>query len=247
MSATTAADEASPAGVPRGELIIRHRISTRLWHWLNVVAVITLIMSGLMISNAHPMLYWGEFGANLDTPWLRLPRFPGWATIPSNYDLALGRLWHLAFAWVFSASFTVYLVWSLVNRHWQRDITLSRDEVSPALLWQNVKKHARLDFRETTPGYNPLQKITYILVLFGLIPGLIFTGLAMSPGFDAATHISAVFGGRQSARSLHFVFMAGMVAFIIVHIVLVFLAGPINEMRSMITGRFRLAARKAGR
>ena len=81
-------------------IVFRHRLSTRIWHWVNAVAIFVMLMSGMMIFNAHPHLYWGQYGANLDTPWLSLPRFPGWATIPSGYDLALGRHWHLAFAWV---------------------------------------------------------------------------------------------------------------------------------------------------
>jgi Ni/Fe-hydrogenase b-type cytochrome subunit len=221
--------------------VFRHRLITRIWHWINALAVIVLLMSGLTISNAHPRLYWGQFGANLDAAWLELPRFPGWATIPSMYNLALARHWHLAFAWVLAFGLLVYLIWSLLNRHLQKDIALSRAEVAPHHLWEDIKKHARFDFHESEARYNPLQKITYSFVLFGLIPLAVLTGLTMSPGMNAVLPwLVDLFGGRQSARSLHFIAAAGLFAFIVVHLILVILAGPINEVRSMITGWFRL-------
>jgi Ni/Fe-hydrogenase b-type cytochrome subunit len=223
----------------------RHRLSTRLWHWINAVTIFVMLMSGLMIFNAHPALYWGEFGANLDHAWLKLPRFPGWATIPSQYNLALARHWHLAFAWVLAFGLLVYLIWSLVNGHLRRDVTLSRAEVAPKHLWVDIKKHARFDFSETEARYNPLQKIAYSLVFFVLIPGIILTGLTLSPGMNAAwPWLVEIFGGRSSARSLHFIFAAGIASFIIVHLALVVLAGPVNEIRSMITGWFRLSEEK---
>lgn len=224
-----------------GRLVFRHRLSTRLWHWINAVTVFVMLMSGLMIFNAHPRLYWGAFGANFDTPWLVLPRFPGWATIPSQYNLALGRHWHLAFAWVFAFGFLLFVARSLWNGHFRKDVALSRADVAPAHLWEDIKKHARLDFSEEEPRYNPLQKITYSIILFGIIPLLVLTGLAMSPGFNAILPLPDLLGGRQSARSIHFICAGGMAAFIVVHLLLVILAGPINEVRSMITGWFRLS------
>ncbi len=225
-------------------LIFRHRLSTRLWHWVNAVTVIVLIMSGLTISNAHPRLYWGQYGANADAAWLELPHFPGWATIPTTYSLALARQWHLAFAWVLAIGLLLYFLRSLWNGHFRRDIALTRAEIAPAHLWDDVKKHARLNFHGGG-RYNPLQKITYSLVLFVLIPGAIFTGLTLSPGMNAAwPWLLDVFGGRQSARSIHFLCASGLVVFIAVHLVLVLLAGPVNEMRSMITGWFEIKEEK---
>jgi Ni/Fe-hydrogenase b-type cytochrome subunit len=227
-----------------GALVYRHALATRIWHWINAVAIFIMIMSGLGIFNAHPMLYWGQYGANLDTPWLKLDRFPGWLTIPGEYSLALSRHWHFAFAWVLAVSFLGYLILSLINRHLQKDIALSRSEVAPAHLWKDVKKHARLDFSESEARYNPLQKITYSLVLFVALPVVILTGLCMSPGFGGvAPWLTDVFGGRASARSIHFIAMAFISGFIVVHLILVILAGPINEIRSMITGKFRLSGK----
>lgn len=232
-------DDASPAG----ELVYRHRLPTRLWHWTNAVAITVMLMSGLMISNAHPHLYWGEYGANLDHAWFHPPHFPGWATIPSTYNLALARHWHLFFAWIFAFGLLAYLLVGLVNRHIQRDLTLSRAELAPAHLWQDIKDHARLKFPTGRAAlrFNVLQKITYIGVVFAVLPLLIVTGLSLSPGFNAVMHWPLdLMGGRSSARSIHFICAGLVAAFIVVHLTLVVLAGPYNEIRSMITGRFRV-------
>ena len=226
-----------------GALVYRHRLPTRLWHWTNAVAIVVMLMSGMMISNAHPHLYWGEFGANLDHAWYHPPHFPGWATIPSTYNLALARHWHLFFAWIFAFGLLAFMLVSLVNRHIQRDLTLTRAELAPGHLWQDVKDHARLKFPtgEKALRFNVLQKITYIGVVFVVLPLLIVTGLSLSPGFDAVLHWPLdLMGGRSSARSIHFICAGLIAAFIVLHLVLVLLAGPYNEIRSMITGRFRV-------
>lgn len=222
-------------------LIFRHRLSTRIWHWLNAVAVIVMLMTGLTISNAHPRLYWGHYGFDPATAWIELPRWPGWMTIPSFYSLAIARNWHLAFAWVFAFGLLMYMAISLINGHFKRDMALNRTEVSSAHLIADFKKHARLDFHDPHGRYNPIQKLTYSLVLFVMLPVLILTGLTLSPAMDAAwPWLVDLFGGRQSARSIHFIMAAGIGAFIVVHLLLVLLAGPINEMRSMITGWFKI-------
>ena len=241
--------EAADVTVKGGDLVKRHRISTRLWHWINAVAIIVMLMSGLMISNAHPHLYWGQYGANLDHAWFDPPHFPGWITIPSSYNLALARHWHLAFAWVMAFGFLAYLIVSLINRHIQRDLTLSRVEIAPKHLIEEVIHHAKLQFPTGAAAlrYNTLQKITYILVLFGLFPLLILTGLCLSPGVSPLTGWAIdLFGGRSSARSIHFICAGGIGLFIVVHLALVVLAGPYNEIRSMITGRFRIPPDRAG-
>jgi len=233
-------------GTSKDGKIFRHRLSTRLWHWINAVTVFVMLMSGLTISNAHPRLYWGHYGANFDKAWLTLPHFPGWATIPTGYNLALARQWHFAFAWVLAFGLLFYMVRSLWNGHFRRDIALSAREVAPAHLIADVKQHLRLDFETPGGGYNPLQKIAYSAVLFVLLPGLILTGLTLSPGMNAVLPwLLDVFGGRQSARSIHFLCTGGIVAFIVIHLLLVLAAGPINEVRSMITGWFRVKGDRA--
>jgi thiosulfate reductase cytochrome b subunit len=234
--------------VQGGELVKRHRISTRLWHWVNAVAIFVMLMSGMMISNAHPRLYWGQYGANLDTPWLDLTRymergwFPGWATIPSTYNLALSRHWHLAFAWVFAFGLLAYLIVSLINRH-IRDLHVEAREIAPKHLIAEVVHHAKLQFPTGAAAlkYNTLQKLTYIIVLFGLFPLIILTGLCLSPGLSPVTTWAIdLFGGRSTARSIHFLCAGGIALFIVVHLTLVVLAGPYNEIRSMVTGKFRV-------
>lgn len=228
--------------VKGGDLVKRHRVSTRLWHWINAIAVIVMLMSGLTISNAHPHLYWGEFGANFDYAWYNPPHFPAWATIPSGYNLALARTWHLAFAWVLAFGLLFYLIASLITRHFQRDLTLTRAEIRPSHIWADIKDHVRLRFPTGAAAlrYNILQKLAYILVIFILIPLLIVTGLGLSPGFNAIIPIPDLFGGRATVRSVHFICAGGIALFIVVHLLLVLLAGPYNEIRSMITGRYRI-------
>ena len=226
-----------------GTSILRHALATRIWHWINAVAVIVLLGSGLGISNAHPRLYWGRYGANFDHAWAQLPRFPAWITIPANYNLAISRRWHLLFALVFAFGLLGYMIVSLINRHFARKLALRRADVNLAHLAEDVHDHLNLRFHDADdPGaYNSLQKWSYILVLFVALPLMIFTGLALSPGMDAAwPWLLDLFGGRQSARSIHFVTSALVGVFIVVHVALVILAGAGNELRSMITGKWKV-------
>ena len=262
---------------PAPEVVKRHRLSTRIWHWVNALTVFVMLMTGLMIFNAHPRLYWGQYGANADAAWLEIGSdadggylklgetrlgttgllgrwtdgsgnvqnlaFPGWATIPSTYDLAGARRWHLAFAWLLGLGLLVFLIRAFWNRHVQRDLTPRLEELKPRHVWQEVKDHARLRFPrgEAALRYNTLQKLSYFGVIFLLLPTIILTGLTMSPGMNAAwPWLIDLFGGRQSARSIHFIVAFLLLAFIIVHLVMVVLAGPINEVRAMITGRYRV-------
>lgn len=264
-----------------GERVYRHRLPTRVWHWLNAVTVVVMLMSGLMIFNAHPRLYWGKAGANADRAWLqigstgtagfvevgglRLPAtgvlglwkapggevqrraFPWWATIPSSYSLADARRWHLFFAWALAIPGLAYWLWSFLFGHARRDLLPTRRQLAPRHIWQDVKDHARLRF-PTGPDaahYNILQKLSYAGIVFAGLPLLVLTGLAMSPAMDAAwPWLLDLFGGRQSARSVHFLVAMLMLGFILVHLAMVLLAGPVNEVRSMITGWFRLPGRR---
>ncbi|MEN9718973.1 MAG: hypothetical protein RIQ99_1851 [Pseudomonadota bacterium] len=219
-----------------------HHLATRVWHWLNVLALAVMLMSGLMIFNAHPRLYWGQYGANLDHAWLDLTRadgvtFPGWVTIPSYYSLADARLWHFAFAWLLVVVSVAYAVWSLASGHLRRKLLPHRAELAPARFWRDVLDHLRLDFSHSGGGYNTLQKLAYCGVLYGLVPLAILTGMAMSPALDAAFPVLLdLFGGRQSARSLHFIVAAGLVAFVFIHLVMLVLARGGQELQAMVLG-----------
>jgi thiosulfate reductase cytochrome b subunit len=266
----------------RREVIYRHGVVVRVTHWLNVLALSLLLMSGLNIFNAHPELYWGKFGANFDPSWLAIGSshtaagvphgflrlfdvyfdttgflglsvgphggqlhqgFPAWATLPSWRDLATARRWHFFLAWIFVANGLVYLLVGLMNGHLRRDLAPTLRELSPANIGQSVLDHLKLKHPtgEAAKRYNVLQKLAYVAVALILLPLMVLTGLAMSPGFDAiAPWLLDVLGGRQSARSLHFICANLIVLFVIVHVVEVFLAGVVNEIGSMITGRYAL-------
>jgi thiosulfate reductase cytochrome b subunit len=236
--------------VAPGTVIRRHSAATRIWHAINALAMFVMIGSGIGIFKAHPRLYWGVAGANFDTPWTALDAWPAWSvslinllTIPTSYNLAMSRRWHLFFALVMAFSLLGFLVVSLLNRHIQRDLRLRARELSAAHLIADVKAHLVFRFHdpEGPAAYNIFQKLSYILVLFVLLPLVILTGLAMSPGMNAAwPWLLDMFGGRQSARSLHLIAFVGLTLFTVVHLVLVILAGPINEMRSIITGRWKV-------
>ena len=270
-------DEAGNGEAASPDLVYRHRLSTRLWHGLNAAVLTVMLMSGLMIFNAHPRLYWGEKGANADHAWLeigptatgghvvvlglaipttgvlgrwrdrqgveRTRAFPWWATIPSDYSLAAARRWHLSFAWAFGLATLGYLVTGLANRHFTRDVWPRLRELRPRHIWQDVKDHARLRFPtgEAATRYNILQKLSYGAVLFVLLPLAVLTGLAMSPAFDGSLPwLLVVLGGRQSARSIHFLCASGLVLFTLVHLTMVVLAGPVHEVRAIVTGWFRV-------
>ena len=238
MMSEAPAPEPAP---PPARVIYRHRLATRLWHWITAVTIFIMIGSGLMIFNAHPHLYWGLYGANFDHAWLTLPQWPGWLTIPSTYNLALARRWHLFFALVLGFTLLFFMVASLLNRHFQRDLRVRLAELGPRHLLGDLRAHAALRFHDPKdPGaFNIFQKLSYVLVIFGLIPLIILTGLTMSPALNAAwPWLLDLFGGRQSARSLHFIAAAALAVFIIVHLALVILAGAWNEVRSMVTGRW---------
>lgn len=223
--------------------VYRHRLATRIWHWINAVAIFVLIGSGLGISNAHPRLYWGRYGANFDPAWLELPRFASWLTIPASYNLALSRRWHLFFALVLAFGLLGYMIVSLLNRHFARDLRLRRRDLSRRHLIADLRAHLALRFHdpESPRDYNVFQKLSYVAVVFLLLPLVILTGIALSPAMNAAwPWLLDLFGGRQSARSIHFLCMIGLALFTVVHLALVILAGVVNETRSMITGWWRV-------
>lgn len=241
--------EPAPAVPATGPIIRRHALATRLWHWVTAVSVIILLGSGLMILNAHPHLYWGRYGANFDPAWFHVGwvfeggRVPGWLTIAQSYNLALARQWHLLFALVLAFALLAFMVASLINRHFQRDLRVRAKELAPHVLAHDVREHLALRFHDPADprAYNIVQKLSYVFVIFVALPGLIFTGLAMSPGMNAAwPWLLDVLGGRQSARSIHFIFAVAIGLFIIVHLALVLLAGVWNEVRSMVTGKWRV-------
>ncbi|MGN6549981.1 MAG: cytochrome b/b6 domain-containing protein [Pararhizobium sp.] len=178
-----------------------------------------------------------------DDPQVRA--FPAWATIPSYYDLATGRVVHFFFAWVLVGTMIVWFVASFANGHFRRDILPRPRDIRK--LPRDVIDHLRLRF-DHGGSYNVLQKLSYGGMLIIVLPLIILTGLTMSPGVDAfCPWLLDVFGGRQTARTIHFICMSLVVLFFVVHIVMVLLAGPFNELRSIITGWYRADAGEGGK
>jgi len=264
----------------RRRFIRRHSKTVRATHWLNVLCLSFLLLSGLQIFNAHPRLYWGKYGADSDKAFIAIGvtqtekasrgflqvgslhinttgflgvskedsseterAFPSWLTIPSYHDLGAGRRWHFFFAWLLFLNGAVYLAHGLWRGHFRRDLLPNEGQLAPRHLWREVLDHARLRFArgEEARRYNALQKLSYLVVVFGLLPLMVLTGLTMSPGLNAAFHfLPDLFGGRPSARTIHFITAFLLVSFVIVHVVMVLASGLWNNLRSMVTGQYAI-------
>jgi thiosulfate reductase cytochrome b subunit len=254
----------------------RHPFVIRATHWVNVVCMTILLLSGLQIFNAHPALYLGKasdfdhpilaigasgdppergyvqaFGKRVDTTGvLGLSdvdgeatdrAFPSWITLPAVQDLATGRRWHFLFAWIFVVNGLVYLAYGLISGELRRRLLPASGELKT--IGASLREHLTLHFPkgEAATRYNVIQKLTYLVVVLALLPLQIIAGLAMSPGFDAvAPWLLEAFGGRQSARTIHFVIASLLLLFVLVHLIMVVLSGPFNNLRGMITGWFAI-------
>lgn len=279
LAGNLAGNTADLARPPRRYLIYRHSVVVRVTHWINVICLAILLMSGLQIFNAHPALYWGNysnfahpvlamsaqqvpggglrgvttvFGHKFDTtgvlgvsadafghPWAR--GFPSWITLPSWQSLAQGRLWHFFFAWIFVINGAIYLLAGLGRGHLWRDLVPGRRELGH--IGHAVREHILFRFPkgEEARRYNVLQKLAYLVVIVVLLPGIVLAGLAMSPRMDAIfPQLLTLFGGRQSARTIHFIFAWSLVAFVLLHVFMVLVSGVWNNLRSMVTGRYAI-------
>jgi thiosulfate reductase cytochrome b subunit len=266
-------------GAPQREVIHRHSVAVRLTHWINVLCLALLLMSGLAIFNAHPILYWGHTGyrgmpfllgigsktdngravgitriadVDFDTTGVlgvsydsngRAQRraFPSWLTLPSNAGLALARDWHFLLAWLFVLNGAIYLAFGLVSGHVRRDLLPNADQLRARHVLSEIWNHLRLRSPrgEADRRYNVLQKFAYLLVVFVLLPVMVLSGLTMSPAVTAAAPVLFdLFGGRQSARTIHFITANLLVLFVLVHVLQVLVSGAFNRMRAMITGRY---------
>jgi thiosulfate reductase cytochrome b subunit len=167
--------------------------------------------------------------------------FPDWITLPGPQWLAMGRLWHLFFAWILALNGLAFFAYAFWGGHFRRDLLPTRADIGH--LGQEILDHARLRFAkgEAAKHYNALQKLTYFTVIFVLGPLVVLTGLTMSPTIDAAfPWLLWIFHGRQTARTIHFICAFSFLGFFIIHIVMVVLSGTWNNIRSMITGRYAI-------
>ena len=167
--------------------------------------------------------------------------FPAWATIPGPQWLAMGRAWHFFFAWLFAINGALFVAYALWTRHLARDLVPTRRD------WRGIGRsiidHALLrhPHGEAALRYNVLQRIAYFVVIFACGGGVVLMGLAMSPRMDSVLGwLVDLVGGRQSARSIHFLFAMGFIAFFLVHIFEVIVTGVGNNLRSIITGRYAI-------
>ncbi|MDX9996988.1 MAG: cytochrome b/b6 domain-containing protein [Phenylobacterium sp.] len=175
--------------------------------------------------------------------------FPAWATLPGYRSLADGRRWHFFFAWVFAINLAVYLAAGLIGGHVRRDLLPDRDQIRPRRILREIADHARLRFPRGAEAkrYNLLQKLAYLIVVFVLLPMMLLTGLCMSPAFGSVGYgLIELFGGRQSARTLHFLSASAIVLFVVVHLAMVVASGAWNNVRAMVTGRFAVRPEEAG-
>jgi len=271
----------TPSTTP-AQVYYRHTLPVRLMHWINVVALTVLFMSGLQIFNAHPALNFGKssyngtppvleigarmstagqpqgvtrvFGKEFDTTgWLGVTRdasgnyarstFPTWMMLPGPQWLSMARSWHFFFAWVFVLNGLAFLIYAIASRHLTRDLAPTRDELRG--IGASIREHIRFKHAtgEAAKRYNVLQKLAYLVVVFVLLPLIVIMGMAMSPWLDSIlSGWVDIVGGRQSARSIHFIVAWLLVAFVLIHVFEVIVTGLWNNLRSMITGRFKVPA-----
>ena len=212
----------------------RHPLWVRLTHWVNTAAFLALLVSGFAILLALPRLFWGETGANDAPAWIVLP-------LPVNLEqTGWGRNLHFLAAWIFVINGALYGLAALASGHLLRRLTPDRDQLHPRHIAADLRAHLRLTGSGAAGAsrYNVLQKFAYLAVLLVLAPVMLLSGLTMSPGVTAAyPELFTLFGGRQSARTIHFLSAALLVGFLLIHVWQVLANGPLDLMRGMITGR----------
>jgi len=224
----------------------RHSAVVRATHWITTLCFLALLVSGVEILLSHPRFYWGEAGNVRTPPLFKLPVPASRGTVPTGYGYVLpdqngwSRYLHFQSAWGVVLTGVLYIAVGLFQGHFRKNLLPARADLSWRALSTVIAQHLRLrpasgkeDWR-----YNPLQKLTYLLVIFGLFPLVIWTGLGMSPAIVSAfPAVVTVFGGQQSARTLHFFVSVLLVLFLLFHVVMVGLSGFRRRVRAMITGR----------
>ena len=223
----------------------RRTALVRVTHWITTLSLLALLVTGIEILISHPRFYWGEAGNVSVHPLFVLP-IPASRDVPTGYSFVLpdqngwSRSLHFQAGWILVLNGLVYAVSGLLSGHFRKNLLPDRADLSRRALSRAIAGH--LHFRRpdetTVSSYNVLQRLSYLLVIFALVPLMIWTGLAMSPGFTSAFPFTAsVFGGQQSARTIHFFGTLLLVLFVSVHILMISLAGFWSLIRAMITGR----------
>ncbi len=224
----------------------RHSALVRVTHWITAVCFLALLVSGVEILISHPRFYWGETGNVLTPPLFKIPIPASRSSVPTGYSYVLpdqngwSRYLHFQAAWVAVMTGLLYAIWGLFTRHFRKNLLPAGSDLS----WQAFSREIADHMRFKRPGeseagsYNVLQRVAYLFVIFVLFPLIIWTGLAMSPAVASAFPAAVTaFGGQQSARTIHFFVTVLLFLFLVVHIVMIFVAGFRSRMRAMITGR----------
>jgi thiosulfate reductase cytochrome b subunit len=237
---------AVPAGVPDQTVAPRHSALIRITHWITTLCFLALLVSGGEIVISHPRFYWGEVGNDLTPTLFKLPIPASRKLVPTGYGYLLpdangwGRYLHFQAAWVVVLTGLLYLIFGWLSGHFRKSLLPRRPDLSWRTFSTAIISHLRFE-RPTEAeawSYNLLQRLAYLFVIFVLFPLVIWTGLAMSPAFVSAFPATVnLLGGQQSARTLHFFITLFLVFFLLVHVVMVWLAGFRSRMRAMITGR----------
>jgi thiosulfate reductase cytochrome b subunit len=190
----------------------------------------------------HNFITTGVLGVSYDAEGEPVTRaFPTWLTSPGG--LAMARDLHFAAAWLLVSNGFVYLLFGLFTGHFHRNLLPAAAELRPRQLLADIWNHIRLRRTrgEAARRYNVLQKLAYVIVIFALLPLMVLTGLTMSPAVTAAVpFLFDMFGGRQSARTIHFLVANLLVLFVLIHLIQVIITGVFNNLRSMITGRYAI-------
>lgn len=239
-----------------------HTLWVKTSHWVVTLSFLTLAFTGFVILMSHPRLYWGEVGNDLtpalfDLPISRNHQHGGWEkSVPFFQDVASpvsasrtydifnqnswGRSLHFLAAWFLVIPGMVYLLAGVFTGHLWRHLVPRSGELAPRLLWQDLMNHLRLRIRSGTggPQYGLLQKCAYFGVIFLALPLAVITGLAMSPAITAKfPFLSGMFGGHQSARTIHFFAFIVLTLFLLMHVGMVIKSGFKSQMRAMTFGK----------
>ena len=221
----------------------RHTALVRVTHWITALSFFALLLTGIEILISHPRFYWGEAGNVLTPPLFSIPIPASRGIVPTGYGYVLpdqngwSRALHFQAAWAAVLTGLLYFLFGVFTGHFRRHLL----PAGSGLSWKEVISN-HLRFKRPSEAdawsYNVLQRISYLAVIFVFFPLIIWTGLAMSPAIASVFPSTVILlGGQQSARTIHFFVTLILVAFVLVHIAMVCLAGFRSRMRAMITGR----------
>ncbi|HEV8331991.1 MAG TPA: cytochrome b/b6 domain-containing protein [Steroidobacteraceae bacterium] len=238
-----------------------HRRWVRICHWIAAASFLTLALSGFLILMVHPRLYLGHAGNDLTPALLSLPisnnhrpdeltsrvvfaEVPGApVTAERNYAIFNQNGWarslHFLAAWILVGVGALYVALGVVGGHIGRDLLPRARELAPRALLQDLKSHLRpgVGAIGAGPPYGLLQKLSYTAVMLIVLPLMVATGLTMSPAVAAAyPFLLDVFGGYQTARTIHFFGFAALILFLLVHVAMVIATGFGRQLRAMTWG-----------